>query len=324
MLATWHYHIEVSSICTIKCPKCPRQELPDTLVQSQLDLKFFEENFTDEILTNTKQITFCGDDGDPIYCREFIDIVQYLKTKKPDIRLLLITNGAWKPVSWWTELSQWLNEYDTVHFSLDGWDQESNEKYRVNTDWVSIIRGIKALRVDKSFNMDWACIAISFNQDDLPRMERSASELGFNEFQITKSTKFEDNDPLAPRKEWISSSGRFERINTSIQQHQVPVLTDAVQNFRKMEVYKDVRPLCHIGTKGLYINAQGEFFPCCWIANRYQHNKTWDKNFNLHEQTLESILSDEFWNNEFLSFNHQECKQKCNSKEVTEQTVQKW
>ena len=50
MLATWHWHIEISSKCTLKCPRCARQEVPDGLVNTELSLEFFERNFTKEFI----------------------------------------------------------------------------------------------------------------------------------------------------------------------------------------------------------------------------------------------------------------------------------
>ena len=44
-LALWHWHIEVSSKCTLKCPRCPRQEVPDTLVSTELKLDFFKFDY---------------------------------------------------------------------------------------------------------------------------------------------------------------------------------------------------------------------------------------------------------------------------------------
>ena len=62
-LATWHWHIEISSKCTLKCSRCAREEVPDTLVNTELRLDFFEKNFTpDFIRDNVEKITFCGDD----------------------------------------------------------------------------------------------------------------------------------------------------------------------------------------------------------------------------------------------------------------------
>ena len=50
MLATWHFHIEISSKCTLRCPRCARQEVPDSLVNTELDLEFFKTNFTPEVI----------------------------------------------------------------------------------------------------------------------------------------------------------------------------------------------------------------------------------------------------------------------------------
>jgi hypothetical protein len=32
MLATWHFHLEISSKCTLRCPWCSRQEVSDRLL----------------------------------------------------------------------------------------------------------------------------------------------------------------------------------------------------------------------------------------------------------------------------------------------------
>ena len=70
-LATWHWHIEISSKCTLRCPRCARTEVPNSLINTELRLDFFKKNFTPEFIQNhVEKITFCGDDGDPIYAHE--------------------------------------------------------------------------------------------------------------------------------------------------------------------------------------------------------------------------------------------------------------
>lgn len=146
MLATWHWHIEISSKCTLKCPRCARQEVPDGLVNTELSLEFFERNFTKEfILNNVEKISFCGDDGDPIYAHDLIPIVRHFKQYK-DVEIVIVTNGSYKKESWWSELGSLLTEKDSVHFSIDGYDNNSNNLYRVNSDYESIITGLKTLR----------------------------------------------------------------------------------------------------------------------------------------------------------------------------------
>jgi len=75
----WHWHFEVTSSCTLKCPRCSRTELPELLTIDKLGLDFFEKNFTPDIVKEIDRISFCGYDGDPIYNKEFIEICEYFK-----------------------------------------------------------------------------------------------------------------------------------------------------------------------------------------------------------------------------------------------------
>ena len=88
-------HLEISSKCVIKCPRCPRTELhPDTL-NREFSLQDFQTAFNTDILKEVEEFLFCGDIGDPIYARDFLPIVEYIKNNS-DIRLKITTNGSYK------------------------------------------------------------------------------------------------------------------------------------------------------------------------------------------------------------------------------------
>ena len=125
MLVWDHWHIEPSSICTLKCPRCPRAEVPDSLLNRQLTLDFFKDQIGQDTARKIRKITFCGNDGDPIYCRDLVDIIVWFKTLNPQISITVITNGSYKSPDWWQYLGKVLDANDEVHWSLDGWDQIS-------------------------------------------------------------------------------------------------------------------------------------------------------------------------------------------------------
>ncbi len=336
MLATWHFHIEVSSKCTLACPRCARQEVPQGLVNTELDLEFFERNFTPEfVLTNVEKITFCGNDGDPIYAHDLIPIIQYLKSIRP-VEIVIITNGSHKKLAWWTQLGNLLDSNDSVHFSIDGYDNNSNNLYRVNSDYDSIIVGLQTLRATSRCQIIWAAIAFKFNEHKLEFMQEFAKKLGVDRFQITKSTKFGSVyptygivDPLEPSVKFVSSSHRFDREVTALTQAGEWTVIPLTNNrlFNQIKSRNGVTPLCEIGNKGLYIDARGRLFPCCWVANRYNHNSDWQQlaeNFNLHKRTLIDVLLDPFWSTKFQTFHWQECQTKCNSTIVKESYATNW
>ncbi len=330
MLATWHFHIEISSKCTLRCPRCPRQETPNTLVNSELDLVFFKQNFTPEfILNHVEKITWCGDDGDPIYAHDFLEVIKYIKSIK-NVTMSIITNGSYKKESFWSELGKVLDCNDQVHFSIDGYDQQSNEQYRVNSNWDSIISGVKTLRANSDCLMIWDAIGFKFNETKIDYMKQLAIELGFDTFQLNKSTKFGVynpiygiNDPLQPVDSLIASGHRFEKVFTDLSGRELvkPWMPINLALYNKVDIIDDkIKPLCHVGNKGLFINSQGDFFPCCWVANRYSHNDHWleiSKKFNLHKNMLKDVITNEFWNKEFIN-NSLECVNKCSKHIVTE------
>ena len=335
MLATWHFHIEISSKCTLACPRCARQEVPDTLVNTELDLEFFKRNFTAEFIkSNVEKITFCGDDGDPIYAHDLIPVIQYIKDIKPGVEIVIITNGSHKKSEWWEKLAGVLTGIDSVHFSIDGYDHYSNELYRVNSDWDSIIKGLRILRYYSNVQIVWAAIAFSFNEDIIETTKLYAKQLGVDRFQLTRSTKFAKiypvygpNDRLQPSDKFISGTERFEREITDFTNRANPVDKVNLALYKEVKDNTDIKPLCFVGNKGLYISAQGLLYPCCWVANRYNHNNEWQEiaqRFNLKNRNLQDCLADTFWTTNFLSFQWRECQTKCAANVVNEKYATEW
>jgi MoaA/NifB/PqqE/SkfB family radical SAM enzyme len=331
MLAWDHWHIEPSSICTLKCPRCPRAELPESLLNRQLTLNFFKNQIGAGTVQQIKKITFCGNDGDPIYCKQFLEICEWIKHVNPEIQLVLITNGSHKTTDWWQLLANIFDANDEIHWSLDGWNQESNEQYRVNSNWDSISNGINTFNQHNTTTFRvWASIAFRFNEQHLLRQKVTAIANGFDSYQLTKSTKFGSKypaygnvDPLEPTDAQLVASGhRFERVIEALTTKQRPGNKLKTAFLQRAETLGNYSGICLIGNKGVFLNSQGEFYPCCWTANRYEHNQAWHNRakaqFNLNERTFQEIIKDKFWNTEFLEFDSLECRTKCTPDRLTD------
>jgi len=357
----YHWHLEPSAVCTLKCPRCPRVEHPDTpWLNKNMTLDFVKKFFTEDmLLNNVRRVTMCGDVGDPIYCKEYIEICRYIKTTNPNIHIFTITNGSHKKAAWWQEFASVLNHRDVVNFSVDGYNHASNNLYRVNSDWDSIIQGIQTLRNNnKGVFINWAMIVFRFNQDYIKQIASQARSLGIDNLQITRSTKFGSKygaayggefDDLEPRPEHISASHRYERdtINLSgrIIDNQDYLDLNRRKFFEIQKQYQDqpVTPLCEIGNRGIYVNAEGVVFPCSWTSFPYQslshENKTiqWQDSFfakyrdqmNLHHRSFNDVISDPLWNKCSHGFSDTnktwvECAQKCSTAAVNESYAVGW
>lgn len=335
-LALDHWHIEPSSRCTLKCPRCPRVEVSDSLLNRQLTLKFFKEQIGADTIKNIRKITFCGNDGDPIYCSELLDIIFWIKTINPEILLVIITNGSYKSDGWWTDLAKVLDHRDEINWSLDGWDQHSNEQYRVNCNWESIQLGINTFFTNNNSTYRvWSAIGFRFNQNHITNMIEIASKQGFDLFQLTKSTKFgckypesyNINDTLEPTDRSLIAEGhRFERNFFKLTERfrysesLKPLFAERAEEL-KNSPYSGI---CLIGNKGVFLNSRGEFYPCCWTANRYEHNSEWaekaEVRFNLNTNNFTKIQNDKFWSTDFLTFRWQECQTKCTLERLNDES----
>jgi len=347
----YHWHLEPSSRCTLRCPRCPREEMSKNIpwLQQEISIDLFKKIFTEDMLAqHVKRITMCGDVGDPIYCKDFLQICGYIKSINPDIHIYTITNGSYKTQEWWQELGEILNDRDTVSFSIDGYDNASNNLYRVNSDWTSIIRGLTTLTAIGRAHVTWATIVFAFNQDYLDVIKNLARVYGCDSLQITKSIKFgsrfsayntdADYDSLEPRPEYVSQTGRYDRSSIQLSDRKLNnvdyLYTNKISWQNKVNEYNNqyVIPLCLVGNRGLYLNAAGQIYPCSWVAAPHTGRQSpitgkqitledslfrkYEHLFDAHTRTFEEIINDPIWEKLFASWTSKhgafiECEEKC-------------
>jgi MoaA/NifB/PqqE/SkfB family radical SAM enzyme len=355
----YHWHFEVSAKCMLKCPRCPRNdEATVPWVNKELDLNFFKKTLTTELLKNqVKRITMCGDIGDPIYASEYLDIIRYIKNQNPKIHIFTITNGSHRKKEWWEEFAAISNEYDTVNFSIDGFDNESNNLYRIRSDWQSIMEGMDIMCKQSSAHVNWATIVFSFNQDHLENIKQQALQIGCDGLQLTYSTKFGskykaayngENDQLEPRNEYISKTQRYERHYISLSGRQIKNNEYINTNQIKFEAVKKdhnkfITPMCLIGNRGLYVSADGVLHPCSWVSFPFESmgtdrkTITFDQSFhqryreklNIKNRSLVEVLNDPVWDKLFNTFDQKdsawvECEQKCHCSVVSQDYAVGW
>jgi len=344
----YHWHVEPSSKCSLRCPRCPRTEMPDTpWLNKEISLEEFRRTFTPDFISEfVQRFTMCGDVGDPIYCKDYLKIVEYIKTIKPKCHVYTITNGSYKTERWWKEFAKISNEYDTVNFSVDGYDQLSNNLYRVNSNFESIMQGMNIMGHQSTAFVNWAAIYFNFNQDHTQKIVELAKKNGCDAVQWTKSTKFSSKyngaygeDLLEPRQEFISNTDRYERhtqlLTNRIQDTKQYLTTNREKYYNTKEV-NGILPLCLVGNRGMYVNAEGTVHPCSWTSFPYQsmsfENKTikYENSFfekyrhvlNVkNELTIEQILNHELWEKFFTGMKNNtwvECSLKCRTSVVDE------
>ena len=304
-------HVELSSKCTLKCPRCPRTELAQDSLNREFSLAEFAQAFPLSDLAHIERLIFCGDLGDPIYATEFLDICKYIK--QTDCRLVIVTNGSYRKQSWWRELGTILTAQDQVTFSVDGWDQQSNEQYRVNCDFASIVSGIQTLRQTSTCLIVWSAIYFAFNEDRMINIQSLAQSLGVDCFQTVRSSKFGGRysvnglDPLQPRQ--VAATAQYEKSLQSFT-GRLPITANYSNSAHAWA-------RCLRYEKELLVTAAGLVLPCPWFNSGYQQNsfvQKHSKRLNVKTRSLNTILADPVWQELWDSFDTEPlavCKIKC-------------
>ena len=350
-------HIELSTKCALKCPRCPRTEMDGMYKIGELSLDFIKNTF-DQISNEVQQIHICGGQGDPIYNSNFIDIIRYLKCLPNSPHVKIITNGSYKSEDWWTDLGNTLTQKDCIVFSVDGWDNESNNMYRIGSDFDSILKGINIM-VQSDAIVRWATIFFKFNQDKIEKIIDLASCFGVDYFDITKSTLFGSKffgykdptlgyDPLEPDEKYTSEyGGRFGRHTLHLSGRKIypayPQIEKRFEDKKKQYEDKFVTPICKCAGV-LYIDVEGMLYPCSWVSHPFNLKKGlfsgrrllgcdnfWlnhKDEINLHKNTVDQAVNSRAWKILESSWESPnkcfiECENKCLSDNVDFQKIMK-
>ena len=267
-------HLEPTTKCTLKCPRCSRTELITDLGKLwknyDLDLTAFKK-FLD---IDGLDMNICGTHGDPLYYPQLLDLISFVKSKKSKVSI--DTNGSYQKEDWWHKLAKMLDKDDNITFSIDGLP-ENFTQYRIGADWDSIKKGIGVLR-EYSVQVTWKYIIFRYNENDIDDARKLSKSLGVNEFVVVNSSRWiHDDDPLQP----LSGRGALSISKISWKQN---------KNI-------EIDPVCKKTNRSHYISANGFYSPCCKDGDmRFFYKGYFYKNkdvYQIKSTTLSKLLSDE-------------------------------
>lgn len=276
------WHIEPSGKCTLECPSCDRTHFYNRFKKretSDINIDHLYNFLKDH---KTPLVQFCGNNGDPIYHKDFHRLCKTIK--KLGSSLHIITNGSFKTKKWWEKLKEILDLNDTLTFSIDGLE-DTNHLYRVNADWSSIMTAVNVCNNPKKFKTVWKFIPFKHNQHQIDQARTLSEKLGFDSFRLEFSDRWWD-ESLMPNNKFVDSNYR----------HQKEVIKDQTR-----QQGKTIKPKCldqHGNPKKmLYIDCNGNFYPCCWTGvYAYRYKDIFNpkhKKYSIANTTLEQILNDE-------------------------------
>lgn len=263
-------HLEVTDMCTLKCPGCTRTHIIKNYPNSWHNHNLQADDLLSflDIDLNNMPINLCGNHGDPIYHPDLHSIVKKLKDR--GAHLNITTNGSYRSQQWWQDLCDLLDNNDTIVFSIDGIPDNFTE-YRINADWPSIETAIKTV-ASSTVNTVWKYIVFKYNQSNINEAQELSNQLGIKEFRISNSDRFTEN--------WETYKPDSQYVNVRFYKQQSPTGT--------------IAPKC-IDQKHHYISADGYYISCCYLASKrilYKTEFGIDRNrFDIRRTTISKLLN---------------------------------
>lgn len=221
--------IDLSTFCNAGCPQCHRTDkdglgkagwLP--LIQWTLDQ--FKRAYPLRSLDHYKRFEFCGTWGDPVMCKDLLDIIRYIREHNPDADIQINTNGSIRDEEWWWDLGVVGGNKLQVWFDIDGIDQEMHSLYRQKTDLEKIKENVESYCATGAS----ACamvIVFKHNEEYLWDIHDMIRDLGVKgKILFTESNRFYHG----PTFEFVDEGGEKKVLEQSTLDGKHSLLSDEV------------------------------------------------------------------------------------------------
>lgn len=263
------WHIELTRRCPLRCPACLRTtEFDSKVIDPKKDIDFddLKNFFQPNSLKDIKYMLLQGNLGDPIYHPRFHKIAEWFFAVQ---ELQVVTNGMHTESFWQQTLESWPKNSKII-LSIDGLE-DTNHLYRIGSNWEKIEKLFELISKGKhKCLIEWKYIVFKHNHHQVEKAEQLASKIGIDFFRIQKTRKL---DPLLDIKEYHN---------------------DEWFKYKTIEYEDKISPFCFTGDMH-YIDAFGNYYPCCWWADTNRQKNYWEP-INIKNNSVESFK------NNFLKF----------------------
>jgi MoaA/NifB/PqqE/SkfB family radical SAM enzyme len=292
-----HLHIEASTLCNARCPQCPRNVCGYNhnlgYEETSLSLDTVQKSLSLDFLNQIQHVLFNGNFGDFTANLEILDIIRYLRSGTPNMRIEVSTNGSARSEQFWKDLGALGNI--EVSFCLDGLE-DTHHLYRQDTNWQRIINNAQTFMAVGG-SATWKMIPFDHNKHQITECEQLAAQLGFSRFWITDHGRntgpvFDKDGMLSHVLGQYQGFSRADEMIAYLESNpgiRLPNQTDHID----CQVLK---------SNSIYISADAKVYPCCWIGfSPLTYHAGWlgmlnkqiaplVKDNNLKENTLEQCL----------------------------------
>lgn len=242
----WAASIEPTTSCNLRCTECPTGMHSLTRSKGNLKTEDFR-NILDRLSPELLYLTLYFQ-GEPLLNPHFIEMVSLARSR--GVFVATSTNGHFLDSEKSAEIVQ--SRLNHLIISVDGLDQATYEKYRVNGNLSKVLEGIEILlAARRKANSRFPFIEIQFivmshNEHQIPEMKEFANRTGIDRlsFKTAQVYNFNSESSIIPT---LSEKSRYRQ---NLQGEWVPS--------------KKLRNHCHRIWSSIVVTWDGNVVPCCY------------------------------------------------------------
>ena len=253
-------HLELTTLCNARCPLCVRNAngYPHNFgyPEVSLTLEQVKQIFYPEFVKQLHTMSICGNYGDFVANREALEIIDYLGTTNPQLRMSISTNGGARSAEFWQKLAK----YNVgVYFCIDGLE-DTHSIYRIDTTFNKVIKNATAF-INAGGRAVWKMIMFEHNKHQVDQCLQLSRDLGFVDFDLTdhgRSTGAVFDKQGEYQHHIGPGTGSKFNIESVIQWRERSEFTYPAPK-KELSCYSN-------NAKSIYVAANGDVSPCCYLG----------------------------------------------------------
>lgn len=267
----WAASIEPTTSCNLRCPECPTGMQSLKRSKGNMNMEVFRK-ILEKLSPDLIHLTLYFQ-GEPMLNPYFTEMVQMARSQK--IFVATSTNGHFLDSENVEKIIK--SKLSHLIISLDGLDQKTYEKYRVNGDFQKVTDGIKRLvAARKSMNSTSPFIELQF------------IVMRHNEHQVNEVKQFARNAGVDKLSLKTAQVYNFNNDSTII-----PTLKEK-SRYKQMPdgswvIAKKIRNRCLRIWSSIVVTWDGKVVPCCYDKNADHQTG------NLLEESLNSLWKNQLY-----------------------------
>lgn len=217
--------LDISTHCNAKCPQCHRTN-PDGLGKvdwlpvTSWTIDQFKAAYPPDVFPHIEEVQLCGTWGDPLMCRDFELIVEYILAQSDTITVVVNTNGSIRDEDWWWRLGVMGKSRVNVFWAIEGITPAQHAFYRRNTDLYKVLLNMEAFSAAGG-RSDVFTVVFKHNEADLGAIAQMSADSGAQHIMFVASNRFYRSDryefvdngvTLALEKTTLTSPALFDRM----------------------------------------------------------------------------------------------------------------